>query len=126
MTLGKGGLSLLLAVLLAGCASVQYAFEATPQRTRDAFSDPIRRTHLITEVGLTSSAVGVGIACAAFLSPTLVGVLVCPFVGVAYYYGMYEFVLEPWSKERVAEGKPSLVGPYWERGPQDEEHFIYE
>ena len=116
-------LSLVLSVLLGGCSlSTMQKF---PQWTEDAFRDPIRRVHVVTQIGLSGSAVAVGIGCAALLSPTVVGVLVCPLVGVGYYFGMYEWVLEPWSKERVLEGKPSLVGPYWERSAQDGEQFIY-
>lgn len=64
---------------------------------------------------------GVGITCAALLSPTIVGVLVCPLVALAWDYLTYEYVLEPISKELVKQGEPSLVGPFWEGGPRADE-----
>ena len=108
-------------LVLTGCARVQYAIEATPQRVQEAFSDPVRRTHIATQIGRVSSSAGVGIACTALLSPFLVAALVCPFVAVAFDYLNFEYVLEPLSKERVSRGKPSLVGPYWETGPRADE-----
>lgn len=109
----------LLVTLLAGCATLALV----PQRTDDMWNDPVRRTHFITETGLATSSMSVAITCAFMLSPTIVGMLVCPFVGAAYYFAVYEFILEPLSKDLVREGKPSLVGPYWERGPRDGEVF---
>ena len=58
------------------------------------------------------------------LLPTLIGaLLVCPVVAMLYNYLSYEYVLEPISRDRVHAGEPSLVGPYWERGPRDGEVF---
>ena len=108
-------------LMLAGCARVQYAIEATPERVQEAFGDPIRRTHIATQVGRVSSSAGVGITCAALLSPFFVAALVCPFIAVAFDFLIYEYVLDPLSWELVREGKPSLVGPYWETGPRADE-----
>ena len=108
-------------VMLTGCASFQHAVRETPQRTKDAFSDPVRRAHLVAQVGRVTSVAGVGITCAALLSPTIVGMLVCPLVALAYDYLTYEYVLEPFSKDLVKRGEPSLVGPYWETGPRADE-----
>lgn len=113
--------ALVAATLLSGCARVQYALEAAPERTREALADPIRRTHLLTQVSRVTSTAGVGITCAALLSPTIVGVLVCPLVALALDYLSFEYVLEPLSKELVSRGEPSLVGPYWETGPRADE-----
>ena len=116
---------LLFTITLQGCGEVLYALKRTPDRTEEAFSDPIRRTHIITQVGLSASSGVVSISC-SFLIPTIVGIPACAALGAIWYYAAYEFVLEPWSKARVKEGKPSLVGPYWERGPQDGEKFVNE
>lgn len=115
-------LALALVVTVQGCASIQYAIEATPRRTVEAFSDPVRRQHLISEVSLQLSAGSVTIGCLLLLP--VVGVFVCPVAGLAYYFITYEYVLEPLSKELVKKGKPSLVGPYFERGPQDGEVYV--
>ena len=113
---------LLAAVLLtSGCASAQYALVSTPERTQEAFADPVRRAHLVTQAGRVTSVAGVGITCAALLSPTIVGVLVCPLVALAWDFLTYEYILEPLSKNRVQQGEPSLVGPYWETGPRADE-----
>lgn len=113
----------LLLVLLQGCAGLQYAIQRTPERLDAAFTDPIRRTHVLTQVALSLSTQGATIACAVLLS-TPAAFVACPVAGVLWYFIGYEFILEPWSKARVQEGKPSLVGPYWERGPQDGEEFV--
>ena len=47
-------------------------------------------------------------------------------VAIAADFVVYEYLLEPWSKARVAAGKPSLQGPYWETSAQDGERFRYE
>ena len=119
-------LLVLVALLTTGCASTLRALEKFRQRTQDMAEDPIRRTHFATEVSLSSTAMSIAIGCAMLLAPTLVGMAVCPLVGVAAYFIGYEFILEPISKDRVKAGEPSLVGPYWERGPQDGEKFIRE
>lgn len=116
----------LLVTLLSGCAAqhLRYALGQVPDRTQEMWEDPIRRTHFLTEIGLSGTAMGVSIGCSLLLAPSILGLALCPIVGVAYYFGMYEFVLEPISKRRVQEDKPSLVGPYWERGPQDGEELL--
>lgn len=114
----------LLALLTGGCASVFSALGKTPQRTADAFGDPVRREHLKTQIGLELSTVGVGITCTLFV-PFPFSLAVCPLVALAYNFISYEYVLEPISKDRVKQGLPSLVGPYWERGPQDGEVFVH-
>ena len=115
---------ILLGVLtLQGCAQFQHAIEVTPQRFEAAMEDPVRRVHVVVQASHLISTGGVALTCAAILSPTIVGMLVCPVVGLVYNYLSYEYVLEPWSKARVREGEPSLVGPYWERGAQDGEVF---
>lgn len=118
---------ILLVLLTAqGCAQFTHAIDAAPQRMEDAFSDPVRREHILwqaTHLGSTGSVVA---GCVALTAPTIVGLLACPVVGVVYNYLTYEFILEPWAKARVQEGKPSTFGPYWERGPQDGEEFINE
>ena len=112
-------LALVVALTSGGCASFQYAVAQFPQRTSDAFSDPVRRQHLVSHASLEMSTAGVGITCATMLIPTLIGsLLVCPLVAMLYNYLTYEFVLEPISRDRVKDGLPSLVGPYWERDPE--------
>lgn len=56
--------------------------------------------------------------------PTWTDGLACIAAGVTYY-ALYEYGLEPPSKWLVRRGKPSLVGPYVERGPQDGEVYLY-
>mgnify|MGYP001611545842 CR=1 FL=1 len=115
---------ILLVILTAqGCAQFQHAVEVTPERFTDAKEDPVRRVHIGVQASHLISTGGVTLTCAAILSPTIVGILVCPVVGFVYNYLTYEYILEPWSKARVRAGKPSLVGPYWERGAQDGEVF---
>ena len=115
---------LALVVLLTGCAAnTRYALEQFPTRTEAMWTDPVRREHFVTHVGLEMSTVGVGMTCAVFV-PFPFSLGVCPLVAVIYNFGMYEFILEPQSKSLVEEGKPSKVGPYWERGPRDGEVFI--
>lgn len=122
----RGLAALITAVfLLSGCATTLAAVEKTPQRAREAFSDPVRRVHLLTQTGRVAGSAGLGITCAALLSPTIVGVLVCPFVSLVADFLTYEYVLEPISKDRVKEGKPSLVAPYWETGPRTDEGEVF-
>mgnify|MGYP001605668072 CR=1 FL=1 len=113
---------LLSVVLTQGCAQLQHAVEVTPQRMEAAWTDPVRRTHIIGQAALSGSSAAVAVACGLAIA-TIVAIPVCAIVGGVYYYLTYEYVLEPWSKARVKEGKPSIVGPYWERGPQDGEEF---
>lgn len=115
---------LVLLLALSGCASTLSALGKTPQRVEDAFEDPIRRTHIITKVGLESSTASVAIGCAV-LVPFPFSIAVCPVLAVAYNYVAYEFFLEPHAKDEVAAGRPSTTGPYWEGGPQDGEVFTY-
>ena len=68
-----------------------------------------------------ASVAGVAITCTTLLSPTIVGMLVCPIVAVIYDYLSFEYMLEPASKALVEQGKPSLVGPFWEGGPRADE-----
>lgn len=113
---------LLIAALgLSGCSMIVYSIEQTDERTTTAFSDPIRRVHLGVQVSRLASAASVALTCVALLSPTIVGILVCPFVAVLSDFITFEYVLEPISKERVKRGQPSLVGPYWETGPRADE-----
>ena len=118
-------IAILLILSLSGCARVMYAIEMTPQRTAEAFSDPVRRTHLMTQIGRVATTAGVGITCVSLLAPTIVGILVCPIVAVIYDYLNYEYILEPLSKELVSKGKPSLVGPYFETGPRTDEGEVF-
>lgn len=115
------GALLLVVTLLAGCAGVIGALEKTPQRTREAFSDPIRQVHLFTQFSRLTTAASVAIGCTVFLAPTIVGMLLCPLAAVAYDYLMYEYILEPLSVDRVKQGEPSLVAPFWEGGPRADE-----
>ena len=110
----------LLVALLSGCASVQFAIEQFPTRTEEMWEDPIRREHFLTQAGLELSTASIVLACAAVV-PLPFNLIVCPVVGLVYNFATYEFVLEPISRELVKAGKPSLVGPYWERGPADGE-----
>lgn len=112
---------LLVGMLLGGCATTREAMGKFPERTQEAFADPVRRVHLLTQVSRLSTAASVAIGCTVFLAPTIVGMLLCPLAAVLYDYVVYEYVLEPLSVERVREGKPSLVGPYWETGPRADE-----
>ena len=112
---------LAISVLTSGCASFGYAIRETPRRTAEALRDPVRRTHLLAQSSRIAGTASVGIGCVAILSPTIVGTLVCPLVALLYDYIMFEYVLEPISKDLVKDGKPSLVGPFWETGPRIEE-----
>ena len=86
----------------------------SPKLTLAAFKDPIRRIHL-------------GVQVALILGPTWLwsGSLQIAGLVLFTYFGVYEYILEPISKALVERGKPSLVGPYFERGPQEGEEFIY-
>lgn len=114
---------LVLLLLTAGCAEVSKSFAKYPQRTEDAFNDPIRRSHIVTQTVRLASVASTGITCAILLAPTIVGMVVCPVLAVIADFISYEFLLEPASKQRVKEGKPSLIGPYWETGPAENETF---
>ena len=107
---------LLAAVLVSGCASALSAVGQTPQRVQDALGDPVRRVHVAAQVGLEASTAVVAITCAAYI-PLPLSLGICPVVALLHNFVIYEFVLEPVSKTRVERGEPSLVGPYWERGP---------
>lgn len=104
-----------------------------PRRTGEAFRDPIRRTHLVVQ------------ALVVYLNAMLAAAATCWLLGVwpqgwrpwllvdalsvgvvLVDYLRYEYVLEPWSRVRVAKGRPSLVRPYWEGGPRDGERFVNE
>lgn len=114
------------AVLMAGCAatsgpdspptSLEDSINLTGVRALDAFNDPIRRVHIMTQTSRLASIGGTAIACAA-LVPFPFNIGVCPIVAVVADYIGYEYMLEPISKKRVEEGKSSLIGPYWETGP---------
>lgn len=83
---------------------------------------PTRRRHLLWRVVETCVGLLTGILVwelTALVSVALV-------VGVSIEFLLYEYWIEPWSKYRVKQGKPSLAGPYWERGPQDGEKFVIE
>ena len=115
---------ILLVILTAqGCAQFQHALQASPERFEAAWDDPVRRQHVIWQSAHLVSTSAVTLGCAAIV-PFPFSLGVCPFVGLGYNYLSYEYVLEPWAKARVAEGKPSTFGPYFERGPQDGEQFI--
>lgn len=107
--------------LSSGCANLRYSIERTPERVSEALAEPIRRVHLVTQILRFVSTAGVGIGCALTFAPTIVGMIACPFVAMAYDFILYEYVLDPISQTRVAEGKPSLVAPYWEGGPRTDE-----
>ena len=77
--------------------------------------DPIRRVHFAVQCGMVIGTVW-GVS----------GSWRTALVATGVYFGIYEFLLEPLSKWMVTKGWPSLVGPYWERGPQDGEQFRYE
>ena len=112
----KLAIAVLVVLLLSGCAQVQYALEMTPQRVEDAFNDPVRRTHIAAQIGRLSTVAGVGIGCFILIPPPA-NLVLCPMVAVVWDFLTYEFVLETLSKERVSQGEPSLLGPYWETGP---------
>ena len=116
-------LSLLLvgALLVSGCASFKHAVVSFPERTEEAFSDPIRRVHLATQATRVMSTASIGITCAALMAPTIVGILVCPVIALLLDYLNFEYILEPLSKDQVRRGEPSFVGPYWETGPRADE-----
>lgn len=118
-----------------------YALGATRRRVVDAFSDPIRRCHIVGRIaegylgGLALVVFSVqtflmsdGISWREILGDpsTVVVLLALPAIVPMIEYVVYEFVLEPWAKARVRRGKPSIVGPYWERSPQDGERFLYD
>lgn len=119
-----------------------YALTATPRRTRDAFSDPIRRLHILFRIvegyvgGIATLAAWEGLLTRGFTwsdrldilailvlyPPIWLAALAAPLAE----YLVYEFVFEPWAKWRVRRGKRSIVGPYYEGGPQDGEKFVNE
>lgn len=126
-----------LLVALTGCSTgasnidsdgighnIAYSLATVPQRTEETLSDPVRRTHLVTQIGRLTSTASVAIGCFILVPPPF-NLGVCPVVATLYNYGMFEFVLEPISRQLVKEGKPSLVGPYWEGSPRDGETFIH-
>ena len=86
-----------------------------PQWAWDMLRDPIRRVHFAVQCGMVIGTVW-GVS----------GSWRTALVATGVYFGIYEFLLEPLSKWMVTKGWPSLVGPYWERGPQDGEQFRYE
>ena len=120
----RGVLAALLVVLLltGGCASVMESIKKTPERVDDVLQDPIRREHVVTQISLEWSTASVAMTCAVFV-PFPFSLGVCPLLAVAYNFLAYEYVLDPISEDLVRQGKPSLVGPYWERGPKDGETF---
>ena len=119
----KKTLAALLTVVLvaSGCASSLYAIKSTPRYAAEALDDPVRRSHLVTQASRIMSVATIGIGCVAYLLPTIVGAAICPLVALAYDFVMFEYVLEPLSKDAVKRGEPSLVGPYWETGPRADE-----
>lgn len=67
-----------------------------------------------------------GIPNWSLLSLKSVALLVgAPFIVPCVEYVWYEFFIEPLSKRRARAGKPSLAGPYFERGPQDDEPWVW-
>ena len=92
---------------------VIHALTAFWSRTLDAFRDPVRRWHVLTQICL------VGGPAWAYSGTFLRAAGI-----VATYYALYEFLVEPLSKWLVSKGYwCSLVGPYWEGGPADGETF---
>ena len=120
----KLAVAVLVVLALSGCARVQYALEMMPQRAEDAFNDPVRRTHLVTQVGRVAGSASLAIMCFGFVPPPF-SLGVCPIVAVVADFVNFEFILEPLSKQRVQEGKPSLVGAYWETGPRSDEGEVF-
>lgn len=122
----------LAVTLLAGCATSTpgegfiYALNQTGTRTQEAFSDPVRRTHIVSQTSHILSTAGVGITCAVALLPTLLGTFLCPVAALVYHFVVFEYIWEPLSKQRIKEGKPSFFGPYWETGPHSDlgESFV--
>ena len=92
-----------------------YALLATGRRTREAFSDPIRRLHLLVKVARLSLDVAAAVAVLPYQS------WFATPAAIAADFVVFEYILEPWSKGRVKQGKPSLCGPYWESGPRTDE-----
>lgn len=115
----------LVALLASGCASTLSALAKTPGRVEDAFQDPVRRRHVFTQIGLEGSTATLAIVCGVFV-PFPFSLGVCPVAAVVYNYLTYEFMLEPIAKDLVREGKPSITGPYWERGPYLDEGEKFE
>ncbi len=92
-----------------------FALASVPRRTVDCFTDPIRRVHFLVECALVWGGAA-QVTQDAVQAATILGA----------YFGVYEFVLEPISRLFVRRGWPSLVGPYFERGPRTGERFIHE
>lgn len=119
-----------------------YAIGATRRRVVDAFSDPIRRLHILWRViegylgGVAALAAWEGWLSRDFTLVDRLDVLtmvalyppiwLCALAAPLAEYLVYEFLLEPWAKWRVRRGKRSIAGPYWERSAQDGERFIHD
>lgn len=109
---------------MADSPDFNHATRSFLRRLADVWLDPIRLTHVFTQIVMVYAAVFPSILLAKIVSGLWVFLL--PVPAIMLYYGLYEFVLEPIAKWMVKKGYPSLVGPYWERGPQDGETFTRE
>ena len=106
--------SLGLLLLIQGCAATQSAILDTPKRLNDALiKDPVRRTHVLSRVleGSLGGATTAGILIAT--GPYLM--LPAALAGVLMEFIYYEYIAEP----------AGWTGYYFERGPRDDEEFIY-
>jgi len=83
-----------------------------------SFQDPVRRTHVLVKSGRLSLVVGSTVLLYKYTGWWFL------WVPALLDFVVYEFILEPWSKARVKQGKPSLQGNYWETGPQTGEVFV--
>ena len=87
------------------------AIVETPKRIKDAFTDPVRRRHVLArflECGAAAVAVGVVVKVAGWY-----GLALGPLVGIFVDFMVYEYITEPLG----------WAGHYWERTPRDGETF---
>lgn len=112
----------LLAVVLSlsSCATLRAiqgeiaaAISATDERTWEASRDPVRERHLLGRT-LESCMGGVAVGFLALPFGPLIG---CPVAALVEFI-VYEYLLEPISVAQLKAGKPTITGPYFERGPR--------
>ena len=109
-------------------------------RTLASLRHPVRRTHVIWRwvEGYVGGLALEGALLAylngadwwlwslMFQAPTIVALLLtAPVIVPCAEFVWYEFLIEPLSKRRARRGKTSLAGPYFERGPQDDEPWVW-
>ena len=93
-----------------------YTIKQTPQRLKDALTDPIRRKHLVVRTALEAFTGVTGVAWYIWMPHPWCYLLAGPVAAGASLI-MYEFILEPILKNT------EWIWPYWEGGPRDGQTF---